>query len=187
MSDVDLARAAEAIEAFLAALGHPIATNPELAMTGQRVAEAFHDDLLGGYAMDAATILSETCASDVPGMVVLSGIATTTMCPHHLLPASGTAHVGYLPSGKLAGFGALGRLVQCFARRLTLQEQLGQDIADALVEHLGARAAGCVLDLEPACVVARGGRQARARAITTAFAGKADAEFRRVFQERLAG
>ena len=103
---------------------------------------------------------------------MLTDLPVTTVCPHHLLPAQGVAHVGYLPGGKVVGFGAIGRLVSCLGRRLVLQEVLGQAVADALVAHLGARGAGCVLDLEPTCMTARGGRHHGARAVTTAFAGE---------------
>ena len=185
MTSPDLERAAQAIEAFLSALGHPPASNPELSQTGARVAEAFHSDLLSGYRMDPAAILSDTCVASSDDLVILTSITTTAVCPHHLLPATGIAHVAYLPNGKLTGLGAIARLVQCFARRLVLQEQLSRDVAEALVEHLGAKAAGCVVDLAPMCMIARGGRQVGARAITTAFAGDATPQFRRAFLERL--
>jgi GTP cyclohydrolase I len=82
-------------------------------------------------------------------------------------------HVGYWPGDALVGLGAIARLVDCFSRRLALQEDLGQQIADALVVHLGARGAGAVVDLAPACMTARGERRHGSRAVTTAFAGAA--------------
>lgn len=185
MASADLERAAQAIEAFLSALGHSPDSDPELGQTGARVAEAFHNDLLAGYRMDPAAILSDTCATASDDLVILTGVTTTAVCPHHLLPATGVAHVAYLPNGKLAGLGAIARLVQCFARRLVLQEKLARDVAEALVEHLDAKAAGCVVDLEPTCMIARGGRQVGARALTMAFAGDATPELRRAFLERL--
>lgn len=174
----DLERAARAVEDFLDALGLPVGDDPELVGTGKRVAEAFALDMLSGYAMDPAAILAETTATKAPGNVLVTGIATTAICPHHLLPATGVVHVGYEPGGKVVGLGALGRLVHCYARRLILQEDLGQRIVEALVTHLGARAAGCVVDLSPTCMVARGGRLHGARAITTAFAGETSERFR---------
>jgi GTP cyclohydrolase I len=83
----------------------------------------------------------------------------------------GVVHVGYLPGDRVVGLGALGKLVDCFSRRLALQEDLGQRVADALVEHLGAVGAGCVVDMVPACMAARGDRRHGARAYTVAFAG----------------
>lgn len=167
----DLERAARAIESFLEALGVPISSDPELQGTGRRVAEAFANDLLEGYSLDPAAILAEATSSSAAGLVVVTGVATTAICPHHLLPASGVVHVGYLPGSKVVGLGAIARLVDCFARRLILQEDLGQHVADALVEHLGARGAGVVVDLVPTCMTARGGRRHGARAVTTAWSG----------------
>jgi len=167
----DVPRAARAVEEFLRALGAPIDSDPELAETGRRVAEAFANDLLSGYAQDPKAILAESTTSPARGMVLVTGIATSTTCPHHLMPAPGVAHVGYLPGDRVVGLGALARLVDCYAHRLILQEDLGRAIALALVEHLGARAAGVVLDLAPTCLTARGDRRHGARAITSAFEG----------------
>lgn len=171
MSSIDLDRATRAIEEFLDALGHPTSSEPELAETGRLVAKAFGTELLSGYGTEPAEILAETLPATGSSMVAVCGIASTTVCPHHLLPATGWIHVGYLPSDQIVGLGAIGKLVHCLSRRLALQETLGQQIADALVQHLGARGAGCVVDLVPGCVVARGGRHHGARVITHAWAG----------------
>ena len=170
---VDLARAARAIEEFLDALGTPVTSDPELAGTGARVAEAYATDLLSGYELDPKAILAERAGSSAPGLVLVHGIPTSTVCPHHLLPATGVTHVGYWPGGGIVGLGAVARLVDCFSRRLALQEDVGRNVADALVVHLGARAAGVIVDLEPLCMTARGERRHAARAVTTAFAGAA--------------
>lgn len=169
---VDLAGAAQAIERFLVAVGAPEG-DPELAGTGARVAEAFANDLLSGYDLDPKEILADRASSHAPGLVLVTHVATTTMCPHHLLPATGVTHVGYWPGDGVVGLGAVARLVDCYARRFALQEDLGQNVADALVTHLGARGAGVVVDLSPACMTARGDRRHGARAVTTAFAGAA--------------
>lgn len=180
---IDRARAAEHIEAFLRAVGAPVESDPELRGTGVRVANAYVDDLLVGYAMHAEQILSESTASTSTGLVTLVEVPATTMCPHHLLPASGRVHVGYWPGERVVGFGALSRIVTCFTRRLALQEDIGRHIAEALVVHLGARAAGVVVDFSPSCLVDRGDAPHGARAITTAFAGEAllDAQLRAEF------
>ena len=177
----DLDAAAAAIEAFLDALELPNRGDPELVGTGARVAKAFAEELLAGYAMDPRAILASETSTRAPGLVVLSGVTTTAICPHHLLPAHGTVSLGYLPGERVAGLGALARLVQCRARRLVLQEDLGQALVDDLLTHLGARAAGCVVSLEPTCVTARGARAHGAEAKTCAFAGEADERFRTEF------
>lgn len=175
----DLARAARAVHEFLDAVGAP-SDDPELRETGRRVADAFVNELLVGYEMSPRDILADTTVSDAPGLVVVTGIETTTTCPHHLMPAAGIAHVGYLPGGRVIGLGAIARLVDCYAHRLALQEDLGRNVANALVEHLGARGAGCVLALSPTCLTARGERRHGAIAVTHAWAGElaADAALR---------
>ena len=182
---MDLDAAAKAVEALLVALGHPPDSDPELAETGRRVAEAMQEDLLAGYAIDAAAVLSESTAATRPGLVVVSDVAALVMSPHPLQPALGSAHIAYWPGDRLVGLGALARLVDCFGRRLALQEVVAQQVADARVTHLGARASVCMLDLAPTCVQARGERQARARAVSVALAGSDDPELRRTMLARL--
>ena len=168
---IDRARAARAVEELLASLGHPASSDPELTKTGQLVADAWSSDLLAGYAMDPKEILAEALPTSSSDVVALRNVATCVMCPHHLLPAPGVVHLAYAPGDKLVGLGALSRLVQCFARRLTLQETLVQNIADALVAHLGAAGAACVADLRPTCLTVRGEREASANVVTVATAG----------------
>jgi GTP cyclohydrolase I len=100
-----------------------------------------------------------------------------------LLPATGVLHIGYLPGERIVGFGALSRLAHAYARRLILQETLCECIAQALVTHLGARGAGCVADLRPLCLTARGDRPSHASVVTAATSGELsnDAELRREF------
>ena len=94
------------------------------------------------------------------------------MCPHHLMPASGVVHVAYAPGARVIGLGAIGRLVACFAQRLTLQESLVQSIVDALCAHAGARGAACVAELTPTCMTARAANCHNASAFSIATAGE---------------
>lgn len=172
----DLDAAADAIERFLSALR--VGDDPELQGTGRRVAEAFATELLAGYGMDPVQILADATVTRSSATVVLRDVRTTAMCPHHLLPAPGAVTLGYVPGDKVVGLGALARLVDCFARRLVLQETLAENIATALVAHLGARSAGAVVLLRPTCVSARGSRQHDAESLTLAFAGSPDDSLR---------
>jgi GTP cyclohydrolase IA len=167
----DLEAAARAIEAFLRALGHTVATEPELRDTPRLVARAFADELLGGYRMDPAAILGEAMPATGQGMLVVRELRTTLVCPHHLLPGAATVALAYVPAGRIAGLGALARLVDCFARRLVLQETLAQQLADALCLHLGARGAAAHVQASPGCLTARGERQHDARVSSLAWAG----------------
>lgn len=157
--------------ALLRAVGAPVGEDPELRDTPARVARMLLDELLDGYRTDPAEVLRDGVAAAEPGLVVLRGIRFVSMCPHHLLPAEGRAHVGYLPGRRVAGLGTIVKLVEVFAHRLILQEALGQRVADALVEHLGARGAGVVIRARHQCLAARGERQDRAALVTTALAG----------------
>jgi GTP cyclohydrolase I len=175
---VDRARAERAVREFLAALGRDVEHDAELRGTPERVVEAYSKDLLSGYDVDVAALLSDGEAiseNKVSGLVALSGIAVSTVCPHHLLLSNGVASVAYRPGSRLFGLGTLAALVNAYARRLSLQESIGENVVRALVEHGGARAAYCEIRLVHGCLVARGSRQSGAELSTTARRGDLDA------------
>lgn len=166
---------AAAVEALLDALplpdGERRRTELDLAGTPRRVAEAWLGDLLDGYGTDPAAILAETMTSRGRDLVAVTGIDYHSMCPHHLLPSRGVAHVAYVPGRRVVGFGQIARLVDCFAHRLILEEEVARRVAEALVRHLGARGAAVILDAEQACLSVRGERRPRARAHAQCFLG----------------
>jgi GTP cyclohydrolase I len=169
---VDRKAAARAIEDFLHALGREI--EGDLAGTGERVADAWADDLLEGESIDAAAVLREgtiVAGAHERGLVVIRDLAVTTMCPHHLLPGFGTGLIVYLPSDRIAGIGTLAHVLDALARRLTLQERIGGQVVELLVSELGALGALCKLSLTHACLAARGERKAGALVETIAVAG----------------
>ncbi len=123
--------------------------------------------------MDPAAILGDPVIGEAdPDVVVVGGLRFHAMCPHHLLPYRGVAHVAYLPRGKLVGFGRLAELVDCFTKRLTLQERATHQIADALCRHLGARGAGCVIEAEQLCLALPGEKHDQSGVVTSAFVGE---------------
>jgi GTP cyclohydrolase I len=169
---VDREAAARAIEDFLRALGHELVG--DLEGTGERVADAWADDLLEGEAIDAAAVLREGSIpidADGAGLVVVRELAITTMCPHHLLPAHGSGLIAYMPGDRVAGIGTLAHVLDALSRRLTLQERIGADVVAILVRELGARGALCKLSLTHSCLIARGERKAGAVVETIAVAG----------------
>ena len=155
--------ASQAVEALLCALGFDPAVTPHLQQTPQRVAAAWIDDLLNGYSVDVVQLLQResitTSLSSSADLVVLRDVDTTIICPHHLMPALGTATVAYVPSTRLVGLGALARLVDAFAHRLTLQEDVGRNVVDSLQGALETQGAFCRLRLRHSCLCARGERK----------------------------
>ncbi len=172
---VDRTAAARAIADFLRALGHAPGSDPELAETPERVADAFGTELLSGYSVDVPGLLE---AGSMPadgaaqhGIVVVRDVSIAAVCPHHLLPSVGSATVAYRPGARLLGLGTLASLVDACARRLILQEQIGKDVVLALIEHAGASGAYCRVSLAHGCLTARGERQTHATVQTTAIGG----------------
>jgi GTP cyclohydrolase I len=108
--------------------------------------------------------------------VSLLDLGVQLVCPHHLTVAFGRAHVAYVPGARVAGFGALARLVAACAARVALQEEVTSAIAEALVEHFGARAAVAVIEATHPCHNVLHPRSHGARAVTWASAGEARAK-----------
>ncbi|MGH7270644.1 MAG: GTP cyclohydrolase I [Polyangiaceae bacterium] len=168
---MDRDAAARAIDAFLRALGRDPEREPMLAGTGARVAAAYADELLAGYRIDVDELLSRHVFAGTSELVVVRDIPITTICPHHLMPASGVATIAFAPAGRLVGIGAVAHVVDAFARRLALQEQIGGEVTGALHKHLSPRWVACRISLSHACMTARGERAHGARVETVALAG----------------
>ena len=146
-----------------------IGAHPELNKTPSRVAEFWEKTLLSGYDENPAEILAKTLPTTGAGVVTLTGIPFHSVCPHHLVPYFGVAHVAYEPGEGIVGLGALERLVNALGRRLILQENLCEAIADALMQHLGAKGAACCLEARHLCLVLRG-REPRSTKLYTRVA-----------------
>lgn len=165
-------RVADAVGRFLDALLPPAQRmDATLRGTPERVAQAWLHDLLDGYRRDPAAILADGMPAAGEDLVAVTGIDFHSVCPHHLLPSRGVAHVAYVPGEKVVGFGQIARLVDCFAHRLVLEEDLARCVAESLVSFLGARGAACVLDAEQACLTMRGERRRGARTHVQCFLG----------------
>jgi GTP cyclohydrolase I len=166
---MDRVAAAAAIEAFLRALGHPI--EGELAGTGARVAALFADELLEGHRNDLANVLADPIPAPSSPLVAVERLRTHLVCPHHLTIARGTASVLYQPSDRVVGLGAIAQLVDACTHRLILQEDAGELVARALIDHLGARGAACTLAMRHDCLELHGEKARGAKVRTIAFAG----------------
>jgi GTP cyclohydrolase IA len=134
--------------------------NPDregLQETPARVARSYAE-LFGGYETDPRAYLERTF-EEVGGydeMVVLQDIRVVSFCEHHMLPVIGRAHVGYLPRDRVVGISKLARVVQGFARRLSIQEKLTADIANAIQDILQPHGVGVVIQAEHSCMTLRG-------------------------------
>lgn len=143
-----------------------------MGRTPQRVRELWQRRLLGGYDLDPAQALGEGFEDHRGDMVIIRGIAVHGVCPHHLVPFRGLAHVAYLPGGRLHGFGRIARLVDAIGHRFTYQEWMSRDIAEALMQHGKARGAACMIEAEQLCLLLGEDRRGDERVVTQAFTGE---------------
>lgn len=139
--------------------------------TPKRVVKSW-SEIYGGYNLDPASIL----ATDFDGegydeMVILKDIDLFSTCEHHMLPFYGKAHVAYIPGKRVVGLSKLARLVDCFSRRLQIQEKLTQQIASALVENLAPLGVGVVIEAQHMCMLARGVKKNNGKMITSTLLG----------------
>lgn len=142
-----------------------------LVDTPSRFARAL-DELTCGYQQDPAQILARTFAASSDEMIVVRDIPFSSLCEHHMLSFIGSATVAYIPSeaGKVVGLSKIPRLVDCFARRLQIQEQLTTQIADAMMTHLAPRGVGVVVKAVHQCMALRGVNK-QAEMVTSALLG----------------
>lgn len=156
---VDIEKAAHAVGLLLEAVGAPRDEHTE--NTPQRNAKAWAH-MLSGYDEDPGRHLATTFPVDgSAGLVVISGIEVHSTCAHHLLPITGVATVAYRPQlgGRVVGLSKLSRLVDGYARRLQVQEQLGDQVVGALAEMLNPLMAACLISADHGCMTIRGVQQ----------------------------
>jgi GTP cyclohydrolase I len=122
-------------------------------------------------------------------MIVVQNIELYSMCEHHLLPFIGQAHVAYIPSGKVLGLSKVARIVDMFARRLQIQEELTFQVANALQEVTGAQDVGVIIEAQHLCMMMRGVEKQNSRMKTSAMLGafRDDAATRGEFLNLLRG
>jgi GTP cyclohydrolase I len=169
---IDTGRIEAAVAEILAAIGDDV-TRPGIAATPQRVAAAYAE-FFAGLDTDPLEHLADTVDLE-PGelgeVVVVRDIRFRSVCEHHLLPFLGTAHIAYVPDGRVVGLGSLARVVDTLAARPQLQERLGEEIADTIDRGLSPRGVLVVLDAAHQCVTTRGPRQTASSAVTLASRG----------------
>ena len=142
-----------------------------MGRTAQRVRELWQRRLLGGYDLDPADALGDGFADPSSDMVVVRGIAVHGVCPHHLVPFRGVAHVAYVAGGRLHGFGRIARMVDAISHRFTYQEWMTHDIAEALMTHGRAQGAACLVEAEQLCLLLGEDRRGDERVVTQSYTG----------------
>lgn len=149
----------EAIAANYRAIIEQLGENPEregLRDTPKRAAKAM-EFLTKGYHDDINDIVNNAVfESNSDQMVLVKDIELYSMCEHHLLPFVGKCHIAYLPDGKVLGLSKFARIVDMFARRLQIQENLTKQIADTVLEVTGAKGVAVVVESQHMCMMMRG-------------------------------
>jgi GTP cyclohydrolase I len=142
-----------------------------LIETPRRVLQAYNEWFVG-YGMVPSEILKEVDSSNgMDEMVIEHNIPFNSYCEHHLAPIRGHAHVGYIPNGRICGISKLARLVECFGRRLQVQERCTVQIADAMVEYLKPIGVGVLIRASHGCMETRGVKMHGTLTTTSAMRG----------------
>jgi GTP cyclohydrolase I len=168
-SEVDLSRIERAVREILAAVGE----NPDregLIETPARVARMYAE-MFSGLHSDPREHLKKFFKEQYDEVVLVRDISFCSMCEHHLLPFTGKAHIGYMPSGKVIGLSKLARVVEVVARRPQVQERMTQEIAQLLEQELGAKAVAVVVEASHSCMTIRGVRKPGSLCLTSAMKG----------------
>ena len=179
------ARVASMEQSFLSLL-EAIGEDPRregLVRTPARAARAF-EFLTAGYRQSLDELINNALFdSEVSEIILVKNIELYSLCEHHLIPFIGKAHVAYIPNGKVVGLSKTARIVDMFARRLQIQENLTMQIADALMKALNPRGVGVVIEAKHLCMMMRGVEKQNSAMKTSCLLGvfKEDARTRSEF------
>ncbi|MGN6566919.1 MAG: GTP cyclohydrolase I FolE [Flavipsychrobacter sp.] len=143
-----------------------------LLKTPERVAKAMQY-ITHGYQMDAKEILNQAKFHEsYSEMVIVKDIELYSLCEHHMLPFFGKAHIAYIPNGWITGLSKLARVVDCFSRRLQVQERMTHQILDAIQETLNPLGVAVVIEAKHLCMMMRGVQKQNSVTTTSAFSGQ---------------
>ena len=150
-----------------------IGENPDregLKDTPARITRSW-GELYAGYEMDPKLLLRSFDAESYDQMVLLKNIEMYSMCEHHMLPFIGFASIGYVPDGKVIGISKLARLLDIYARRLQIQERIGEQVTTFLMDELHAQGAACVISAQHLCMRMRGVSKQNSTMVTSSMKG----------------
>ena len=166
---VDKPRIERAVREILAAVGED--PNREgLRETPARVARMYAE-LFAGLHDDPRVHLKKFFTEKYDEMVLVRDISFNSMCEHHLLPFTGVAHIGYVPSGKVVGLSKLARVVESVSRRPQVQERMTEEIANLLIDELAVKGVAVVIEATHSCMTIRGVRKPGSVCVTSAMKG----------------
>ena len=166
---IDLKKIASAVRDILVAIGE----DPDregLKKTPMRVARMYAE-MFSGLRSDPREHLQTFFQEKYDQMVILRDVTFHSMCEHHLMPFEGKAHIAYLPDGKVIGLSKLARVVDAFAHRPQLQERLTTQVADILMNELGAKGVAVVMEAVHTCMTCRGVQKPGSVMVTSALRG----------------
>lgn len=157
------------ISMMLTALGEDV-TREGLVETPRRIIKSWQE-LYKGYTQDPKDILTTFASDGYDQIVLLKDIELYSMCEHHMLPFIGKAHVAYIPNGRVIGISKLARLVDIYARRLQIQERIGEQVTDALMTYLQPLGAACIIEAQHTCMKMRGVQKQNSVMVTSSLKG----------------
>jgi GTP cyclohydrolase I len=160
----------DAFASIISALGEDL-TRPGLEKTPKRAAEALQF-LTRGYHQTAEQLVNDALfPSDAREMVLVKDIELYSLCEHHLLPFVGKCHVAYMPNGMVVGLSKIARIVDMYARRLQIQENLTTQIAATIENITGAAGVAVVIEARHMCMMMRGVEKQNSSMVTSAMRG----------------
>lgn len=169
----NVARNREEIEGHIREILRLIGEDPSregLIETPARVARMY-EEIYAGYSAKPEDILGVSFDEDHEELVIVRDIVYYSQCEHHMAPFFGKAHIGYIPSGKIAGLSKLARLVDAVTRKLQVQERITSQIADIMEEVLQPHGTMVVVDGEHLCMCSRGVKKPGSKTVTSAVRG----------------
>ncbi|MEO5693778.1 MAG: GTP cyclohydrolase I FolE [Usitatibacter sp.] len=162
------------IETLVRQLLEELGEDPQregLLDTPKRVAKSLAF-LTHGYRANLDEVINNALfTQDTSSMVIVKDIEVYSMCEHHMLPFFGRCHIGYIPDGKVFGVSKLARLVDMFARRLQLQERLTEQISQVVMEEIGAKGVGVMIEARHLCMMMRGVQKQNSTMVTSSVLG----------------
>jgi GTP cyclohydrolase I len=170
LKDIQQEQFENAVKIMMQSVGEDV-DREGLLKTPQRVYKAYQF-MYGGYKQDPQAILeSALFTSSNDEMVLIKDIELYSTCEHHLLPIIGRAHVAYIPDGKVVGLSKIPRVVDVFSRRMQIQEQLTEQIADAIMKTIEPKGVAVVIQARHMCMEMRGVEKINSTTTSSALRG----------------